>query len=217
MNILAVSDVVIDFIYSSLVCERFPNVELVIGCGDLPYYYLEYLVSRLDAPLYYVRGNHSKIMEYGDTGPRTHPHGAIDLHLRGINYHGLLMAGVEGCLRYRPGPFMYSQAGMWSNVLQLVPTVLTNRLFYGRFLDIFVTHAAPWGIHDQPDLPHQGIKAFRWFIRVFQPALHLHGHVHVYRPDTTTETRFGRTQVINTFGFRELIYDVSQPGGVSQP
>ena len=40
--------------------DRLPslNPDLVIGCGDLPFDYLEYLVSRLDVPLLYVPGNH---------------------------------------------------------------------------------------------------------------------------------------------------------------
>ena len=30
----------------------------MISCGDLPAYYLDYLVSKLDVPLYAVHGNH---------------------------------------------------------------------------------------------------------------------------------------------------------------
>jgi Icc-related predicted phosphoesterase len=91
---------------------------------------------------------------------------------------------------------------MWWHVFSLAPRLMVNRLLYGRYLDVFITHASPWGIHDQPDLPHQGIKAFRWFDRVFTPAYHFHGHIHVYRPDTSLETKFNHTWVINTFGYR---------------
>jgi hypothetical protein len=52
------------------------------------------------------------------------------------------------------------------------------------------------------DLPHQGIDAFRWLIQVFKPAYFFHGHIHVYRPDTVTETFVEETRVINTYGFR---------------
>jgi Icc-related predicted phosphoesterase len=79
-----------------------------------------------------------------------------------------------------------------------------NRSRYGRYLDIFLTHAPPAGIHDAPDLPHQGIRAFRWLISTFQPSYHLHGHVHVYRPDSVIETRLGKTRVINSYGYREV-------------
>lgn len=202
LKALTLSDIVLDWIYSPHIRERFPALDLVVGCGDLPYYYLEYIVSALDVDLFYVRGNHARVVEYGEGGPRSGPHGAIDLHRKVINYRGLLMAGVEGSLRYREGAFQYTQNEMWLNVLGLVPSLLQNRLQYGRYLDVFVSHAAPWGIHDQPDLPHQGIKAFRWLMRVFKPRYHLHGHIHVYRPDTVTVTRVGETQVINTYGYR---------------
>ena len=35
---------------------------LILACGDLPYYYLEYIVGLLDVPLFYVHGNHDKVV-----------------------------------------------------------------------------------------------------------------------------------------------------------
>jgi Icc-related predicted phosphoesterase len=204
MKILSVSDTILDFIYSPTISTRFAGVDLVLGCGDLPYYYLEYIISKLDKPTFYVRGNHAHPMEYSDElGARSEPHGGVDLHRKVVNHRGLLLAGVQGSLRYRTGPYQYSQSEMFANILHFVPQLLLNRMLYGRFLDVFVTHAPPAGIHDESDLPHRGIKAFRWLIQVFQPAYHFHGHIHVYRKDTVTETRFGSTLVINSYGFRE--------------
>jgi Icc-related predicted phosphoesterase len=203
IKVLSLSDIPVQFIYSAQVRRRFADAEIVIGCGDLPYYYLEYVLGSLDVPLFYVRGNHDKEIEYESEGERAAPVGGINLHRKVINEQGLLLAGVEGSLRYRKGPFQYSQADMWFHIFRLVPALLVNRALYGRYLDIFVTHSPPAGIHDKSDLPHQGIKAFRWFIDVFQPGYHLHGHIHVYRPDATTETQHGQTRVINSFGFRE--------------
>lgn len=208
-QVLTVSDEKNELIYSSHVRERFDHVDLVIGCGDLPYYYLEFIISMLDVPLYFVRGNHAKRVEHTSAGPRREPWGAVDLHKRVVEHDGLLLAGVEGCLRYNRGPFQYTQNEMWLNVLTLMPGLLANYLKRGRFLDIFVTHAPPWGIHDQSDRAHQGIKAFRWFDKVFAPAYHFHGHVHVYNPKTVTETTFGRTRIVNTFGYRETTIDVA--------
>ena len=96
---------------------------------------------------------------------------------------------------------------MWRYVIGLVPGLLRNRIACGRYLDVFVSHAPPWGIHDQPDLPHQGIKAFRWLLEVFRPAYHFHGHIHVYHSDTITRTQFHATQVINSYGFVETLLD----------
>ena len=181
LKILSLSDKQVESIYSSQVKERFGEVDLILGCGDLAYYYLEFVVSMLDVPLFYVRGNHSNQVEYTMVGPKTHPDGGVDLHLRVIKHQDLILAGVEGSLRYREGPFQYTQTEMWMNVLRIVPTLLVNRVLYGRGLDIFISHAPPWGIHDKPDLPHQGIKAFRWLIETFKPRYHFHGHIHVYR------------------------------------
>jgi uncharacterized protein len=207
MKLLTLSDIEIPFIYSPLVAERFCNIDIIIACGDLPYYYLEYVINALNIPAFFVRGNHAKEVEYTTGGIRKSPHGGVDLHRRLFNQDGLLLAGIEGSVRYRKGPYMYTQGEMWCYIFGLVPGVLWNRMRYGRFLDIFVTHAPPWGIHDQPDLPHQGIKAFTWFVKVFQPAYHFHGHIHVYHPDTVTDTLYGRTKIINTFGYRETLLD----------
>ena len=211
MKILSVSDVELSYIYSPTLKDRFGDSDLVISCGDLPYYYLEYMISTLDVHLYYVRGNHASKVEFSMDGERRYPWGGIDLHQRCVKtQNGLLLAGLEGSLRYNNGPHQYSQAEMWMKVFSLVPGLLYNRMRHGRYLDVFVAHAPPWKIHDKEDLPHRGIKAFNWLIKVFQPAYCLHGHIHVYRSDTVTETAVGATKVINTYGYRELNLDLEQ-------
>jgi len=207
IKVLLLSDLIVSFIYSPQVRHRFPDVELVIGCGDLAYYYLEYVLTALDKPCFFVRGNHDKIVEYSLEAQRTAPAGAVDMHCRMINHHGWLIAGIEGSLRYRPGPFQYTQSQMWRSVFSLVPRLFSNRLRYGRFSDVFITHSPPAGVHDMPDLPHQGIKAFRWFIQVFKPTYHFHGHVHVYRPDTPVDTVVNQTRVINAYSYKVVELD----------
>ncbi len=212
MKVLAVSDVEVNMIYSPLITQRFKDVDLVIGCGDLPYYYLEYIISMLNRPLYYVRGNHAPIhMEETSGGIRTQPWGAVDLHRRVIrDPSGLLLAGIEGSLNYNNGKYQYTQQEMWMMVFKLVPSLLINHLRYGRYLDIFVTHAPPWQIHDKTDLPHRGIKAFRWFISVFKPAYQLHGHIHIYQQYDVTSTLFEQTQVINVYGYKRINFELLQ-------
>jgi len=205
VNVLSISDIIIPFIHSPEIRDNFSNVDFVISCGDLPYYYQEYVTKKLGVPLYFVRGNHDPLKEYGANGARVSPRGGIDLHRHIARKNDLLLAGVEGCIRYtRWGNFQYTQTEMWGHVLRLVPGLLLNRLLYGRYLDIFVTHAAPWGIHDKPDWPHQGVKAYNWLIRVFKPKYHFHGHSHVDKIDTITETQLGDTFIINTYGYREM-------------
>ncbi|RPJ52263.1 MAG: metallophosphoesterase [Chloroflexi bacterium] len=216
MKVLAVSDVEVDMIYSPLITQRFKDVDLVIGCGDLPYYYLEYIISMLNRPLYYVRGNHApRFKEEGTGGERTAPWGGIDLHRKvSRDSSGLLMAGIEGSVNYNNGRYQYSQSEMWGMIFLMVPRLLLNRIFFGRYLDIFVTHAPPWRIHDKEDLPHHGIKAFRWLIETFKPTYALHGHIHIYAQYDITETTHGSTRVINTYGYKTLTFDLhkGKPG-----
>jgi hypothetical protein len=216
VNILSLSDVQVEFIYSPRIRTRFPDVHLVLGCGDLPYYYLEYVANALNVPLYFVRGNHANLVEYTVAGPRTEPLGAVDLHNKVIRHEDLLLAGIEGSLRYREGAFQYSQVEMWGHILRMVPALLRNRIFYGRYLDIFVSHAPPWGIHDQADLPHQGIKAFRWLLKVFRPRYHFHGHIHVYQRDASIATLFQESLVVNTYGYLVTRFDVNEIGKPEQ-
>lgn len=209
MKLLIISDIIVESLYSAQLLERCHNVNLVIGCGDLPYEYIEFIVSMLNVPVYHVRGNHSKSDEYDEIAlhtshHNTKPHGAIDLHRQVIDAGGLLLAGIEGCQRYRNGPFQYSQNQMWLHVFYLLPGMFRNYLRYGRYLDIFVSHAPLAGIHDDDDIAHHGIRAFRWLVKTFQPQYHLHGHVHTYRQDIQTITTLKKTQVINTYGYRLL-------------
>ncbi len=202
MKVLTVSDVVDNLVYSPQIRNMYRDVEVVFGCGDVPYYYLEYIVSALDKPVFFVHGNHAHVVEYGEEGVKTHPNGAINLHRKVLHHQGLLLAGIEGSVRYRTGRYQYTQSEMWGFVLGLIPGLIANKIKHGRYLDIFITHAPPWGIHDQTDLPHQGIKAFLWLLRVFQPEYHFHGHIHVYRSDTVTRTWYGNTWVINAYGHK---------------
>lgn len=210
MKILAVSDVELGYLYQPKIVDRFFDVDLIMSCGDLPHYYLEYMISMLNIPLYYVNGNHANKMEITTGGERNYPWGAKNIHNKSVvDDTGLLLAGIEGCVRYNLGDYQYTQSEMWFFVFNLIPKMMFNKLRYGRFLDIFITHAPPWKIHDEEDLPHQGIKAFRWFIKVFKPVYHLHGHIHVYRNDMITKTQFQNTEVINCYGYRELFFDIS--------
>jgi Icc-related predicted phosphoesterase len=203
MRVLSVSDQVLEFVYSPSAKQRFAEADFVIGCGDLPYYYLEYLVDVLDKPVFYVRGNHAANVEHSDGADRTEPWGATDLHRQTINHKGVLMAGFQGSLRYREGEYMYTQGEMWWFVLSMVPRLLANYFQYGRALDVLITHAPPWQVQDKPDVAHQGFKAFRWLLQTFKPRYHFHGHIHLYDNRTPARTRFASTLVINTYGYRE--------------
>ena len=205
MKVLSISDTIIPTIHSPAITEEFQDIDFVIACGDLPYYYQEYIIKRLNIPLYFVRGNHDKLVEYGQGEERKGPRGGTDMHLHIARQDGILLAGIEGCIRYNHwGHFQYTRTEMWGHFLHLAPGLLLNRLFYGRYLDVLITHAAPWGIHDKPDWTHQGVRAFNMIIRLFKPRYHFHGHNHIYETDKIVETQVGDTLVINTYGYRQV-------------
>ncbi len=209
IKILSISDQIDPLIYSNNLKERYGDVEFVISCGDLSYMYLEYIITILNCPLYFVHGNHDPEQELNMGEPRAYPFGAQNLHRRILRNQGILMAGVEGCIRYNSRtPYQYTQGMMWNHVLKLVPGLLINKLIHGRYLDIFVTHAPPTGVHEGSDWAHQGIKAFRWLVNTFQPAYHFHGHIHYYRPDEVKESWVGKTNIINTY--RSQVTEIHQ-------
>ena len=102
MKTLVVSDEVAPQIYDAGTRSRFSDVELVLSCGDVPHYYLEYIVGTLDVPLLYVMGNHGYELEADSSpGPGKRPGGCTDIHGRVVRFQGLLIAGLEGSMRYK--------------------------------------------------------------------------------------------------------------------
>lgn len=208
MKVLALSDILLPSVYSPALVELYGDVDFVLCCGDLPYYYVEYVVEVLKKPVFFVRGNHASLVEYSHKGDRNHPWGAIDLHQRVVLHQGLLIAGLEGSIRYNRGNFQYTQEEMWGMVLRMAPRLIWNVFRHGRALDILVTHSPAWGINDRQDRPHQGFRALRWLLRVFKPKYHFHGHIHIDATDDR-ESQFHGTRVINSTGalVRELKLD----------
>jgi Icc-related predicted phosphoesterase len=203
LKILAVSDEVDSRLYGNAALRDRSAPDLILGCGDLPPYYLDYLVSKLDAPLYAIHGNHDAPPSLeGSEGFKGC--GASWIGGRGVRVGGLLLAGFDGSLNYNSGPYQSSQTQMQAAVRSLVPWMLMNRARYGRYLDVLITHAPPRGIHDESDRCHTGFDAFRWLIDHFQPRYHLHGHVHLYNRRVTTRTQVGKTEIINVYPFQEL-------------
>ena len=203
LKVLSVSDRIDSNLLERDTYERYKDIDLILSCGDLPYYHIEKLFQLYEVPVLYVRGNHDPRVEYGKSGPLYGPRGGIDLHNRVVVLNDLIFAGFEGSLPYKEGPFLHSQSEMWRNVLGMVPRLFWNKILYGRYLDVVLSHTPPRGIHDQETNVHGGYHAFRWLIKYFKQAYFFHGHIHVYTEDEIIETVVGRTKVINTYGHRK--------------
>jgi len=203
MRILAVSDVEDEAVTASLPA-RAGSVDLIIGCGDLTYDYLDFVATALAAPIRAVHGNHDVPPANLDDPAVGVWWDGIDLHGRVVNVDGVLLGGLQGSPRYSDGPFQSGELDMWLAILRMLPRLVVNRIRRGRFIDVLVTHAPPRGIHDRQDPAHRGFAAFRTFLRWFHPRYHLHGHTHVYDARTITETRFGATTVVNAYGAKAI-------------
>lgn len=207
VKILAVSDQIVDRVYSLCANGHFKGVELILGCGDLPYNYLEYLVTVLSVPLYYVPGNHDPNFNLRDA--RSKAEGGSNLDLRTACYKNTLIGGFGGSIRYRPdGTNQYTQSEAYRRAFQMLPQLLINRLKHRRALDILISHSPPFGVHDDTDQAHNGLKALNWLIRIAQPRYHLHGHTHFYRNNIAKNvTVFGSTCIINVFPYNVIETD----------
>lgn len=209
VRILALSDEVVEGVYSPAIRQRVGEVDLVLGCGDVPFYYLEFVVTMLDVPLYYVHGNHDHMEQVLSDGQTvTAPQGCINLDGRVVCEQGLVLAGLGGSIRYKPmGYHQYSEGEMAWRAWQMAPALWWHRMARGRGLDILVTHAPPFGIHDASDPAHVGFKTFLRVMRLHRPRYLIHGHSHVYRQDAVTQTQFEATRVINIYPYRILEWE----------
>lgn len=59
MKFLCVSDQIDPLVYSTQIKERFKDVDAVLCAGDLPMDYIDYIVSSLNKPTYFIFGNHN--------------------------------------------------------------------------------------------------------------------------------------------------------------
>jgi len=207
VRVLAVADEVDEGLYASENLKR-ETPDVVVSCGDLPFDYLEYLVTMLNVPLLYVPGNHDPDLErrrQADLSlgvPPIHPAAELDLRPPGpegctnvdgmvTEARGLRVGGLGGSVRYRQGPNQYTQAQMRRRARRLA-----RRARRRGGLDLLLTHAPPLGLGDEDDPAHRGFASFHWLAGRLRPALLLHGHIHPYgreRPDR----RVGETLVVN--------------------
>lgn len=218
VRVLAVADEVDESLYYERVRRLQPD--LVVACGDLPFDYLEYLVTMLNVPLLFVPGNHdpdlraqpetlgaedfSRPFLVGSLSQeRAGPLGCVNIDGRVVDAGGLRVAGLGGSIRYREGPNQYTQRQMGARAVALELRIGRKGLWDRRPVDILATHSAPLGVGDGDDPTHRGFSSFHRLTARVRPKLLLHGHVHPYGR-LTRRRELGGTTVVNVVGRKML-------------
>jgi predicted phosphodiesterase len=208
-RVLAIADEVERALYGEALYRLRPDV--IVSAGDLPFDYLENLVTRANVPLVYVPGNHDPDV----AGPtrsdglwsvpedvRPGPQGCDSADGRVLEAAGLRIAGLGGSIRYKEGPNQYTQRQMRWRALRLEARARL-RLGLRGTLDVLIAHAPPLGVGDGEDPAHEGFAALHRLVAQLRPRLLVHGHVHpVHRKALDRE--LGATRVVNVIPYRLL-------------
>jgi Icc-related predicted phosphoesterase len=198
VKILCISDKVESMLHGPNLTSYAAGVEAVISCGDLPFDYLEYIVTFLAVPVYYVLGNHDP----GPDGPE-YPGGCTPLDGRIVEAEGgVVLAGLSGSPLYSGGPNQYTEGQMRRRALALSVRIRFRGLLGRLKPRIFVTHSPPFGLGDMEDVAHVGFRSFVDLIETHQPPLWLHGHVHLYGPNQERVIQKEATKIVNVYGHR---------------
>jgi len=213
-KVLAVSDEVVESLWTDGLADRFGDVELVLGAGDLPFDYLEFLANALDRPCVFVPGNHDVDLGGYDRAhglwyrggfPATWPGpaGAVNADGRIVDVAGVRIAGLGGSIRYNDGPNQWTERQQSRRAGRLARMARRRRRRDGKTVDVLLTHSPPRHVGDEEDPPHRGFACLHDTVAALAPTLLVHGHIHPHgqpRPDR----EMGHTRVVNTVGYRIL-------------
>lgn len=189
MKILFLSDEECPALWDYYVPGRLSDYQLIISCGDLKASYLSFLVTMARCPVLYVHGNHDT--RYDSTPPE----GCDCIDGRVVEYNGVRIMGLGGCLKYHPGAHQYTDRQMRGRILKMRWPI---RKAGG--VDILVTHAPAEGLGDSEDVAHWGFPSLRTFLDKYQPTYHVHGHVHMtYGRNISRALSYNETTVINAY------------------
>ena len=198
MKILVIADIESKSLWDNYAPEKFEGIDLIISCGDLCADYLEFLATMLTIPILYVPGNHDT--KYTETPPG----GCECIDGKIFTYNGVRFLGLGGSMRYKSGPFMYTEKQMKHNIRRVKGKIIRHSGF-----DVLVTHAPVKGFGDLPDLPHRGFACFGKLLELCRPSYMIHGHVHANYGSKFARTREhpSGTTIINAYEKYVFDYD----------
>lgn len=201
MKILIVSDNEEPYIWDHFDKERFADVEMIISCGDLKAEYLSFLVTLINAPLFYVPGNHNE--SYSTTPPE----GCISIDGRMEVYKGIRLIGFGGSNLYSMGAYQYTDKQMARRIKRSSPSIRRHHGF-----DILVSHAPAFCLGDGSDVCHIGFKSFVNLIEKYSPKYFFHGHQHLsyINRNASRIIQYKNTTIINSYGYFILDYETGK-------
>jgi Icc-related predicted phosphoesterase len=199
IRVLAIADEEDASLSAARLAELRPD--LVVACGDLRFDYLDYVVSAANAPIVMVPGNHDPDLRATREGGPPVPSWCTSVDGRLVRIDDVLVAGLGGSMRYRPGPNQYTEAEMRRRAALLEARA---RVRHGRRpVDLLLTHAPPRGVGDADDPCHRGFACFHRLVHRLSPTYLVHGHLHPYGM-AAPDRRLGDTVVVNAVGHRIL-------------
>lgn len=157
------------------------RADVLVSCGDVCDRLILQAAGAFRCQMVFaVKGNHDF--------PSPFPNPIVDLHLSVSEHQGISFGGFNGSWKYKPrGHFLYEQ------------DEATDLLKDFPYVDVFISHNSPRGIHDKEDEIHTGFDALSEYIRMQKPKVLIHGHQHV-----NSETEVGGTRVIGVYGHRVI-------------
>ncbi len=154
-----------------------PDEQLNVDCqpdallllGDLQYSIKNVLRCFPDVPAFGVAGNHDLEEPFAGLP-------VVNLHGRAVFWNGIKLAGLGGCLRYKPCSFPWL---FWEHEYEKLLTKMPRA-------DLIISHCAPFGCWQEPPLggdriyhdAHEGSRSLRDHIVNTRPELVIHGHLH---------------------------------------
>lgn len=189
MKILAISDHESKLLWDYFKPEYLKDIDLILACGDLDPRYLEFLVTFGHCPLLYIHGNHDGKYK------KIPPLGCVNIEDKIYVHNGVRILGLGGSRRYRPGEHQYTEKEMRRRARKLWFSLRRH----GGF-DILLTHAPARGQGDLDSPVHAGFETFLTLMDKYQPAYHIHGHVHLnYTPGAERIRTYNNTTLINAY------------------